>query len=408
MNTAQSQQQGNQALVVSGTFSDEKRINEQLDLASKTTILVSPATTCALRPGCSVSFNLVKIDGQTETYDVGMGKRSLSRTALLKLANAAGICWNSARSYRVDDGSDPYYVHWHAEGAWQALDGTILPVCGDLQMDLREGSDQVRKILESARDPTKAPTQLRDTRAKILEHAQSKAELRGIRKSLAIRSYTLEELATKPFVVARVVFDGHDEDPEIERENKRAIREQMLAGSRALFGAPIGGLPARDSTRPPRHAAPPPPVGSTADDPDSEPETPAVAAEDWGDDSPPPRRAAPVGGPYVPPAAAVASKPASQPPARPQNARPPSTPPAAASQQPMPYGGGQRAPVGTPTGRSGFVIPGGRTRGTPLEEADNKDLAYWAENARDPALRAAANAERDKRLGVDSGDQIPF
>jgi len=227
---------------LSGILDNEQAINERLTLIEQSCHLISPSTSCALPPGCAVAFTVVRIDPKVEAHSVGYGKYSLLKPALLKLANAAGICWNASASYRVDPGTAPHYVHWHAEGAWRGLDGTVLPVVGDLQMDLRDGSDQAIKVMESARADTekeriaKGLVTLRDMRAKILEHAQSKAMMRGIRAALGLRSYTDNELK-KPFVAVRLVFLGHDEDPVIERENKRAIRANMLGGAAALFGA---------------------------------------------------------------------------------------------------------------------------------------------------------------------------
>jgi len=201
----QSQSPASRALAVAGSFDDVQAINAKLREAAAVAHLISPATSCPrLAPGCIVSTCLVAIDPATDTHDVGMGKRALLKTALLKLANAAGISWNPGASGRVDDGREPRVVHWHSEGAWRSLDGTWLPVVGDCMMDLRDGSAQVAKILESAGDAEKGRKQLRDMRAKILEHAQSKAMLRGIRSALSIRSYTAAELQAKPFVVARL------------------------------------------------------------------------------------------------------------------------------------------------------------------------------------------------------------
>ena len=105
---------------------------------------------------------------------------------MLKLANAAGICWNARASGRIETHPrHPYTVHYHAEGAWRGLDGSWLPVVGEVLVDLRDGSAQVQKILESAKNDESGRVQLRDMRAKILEHSASKAELRGIRKALA-------------------------------------------------------------------------------------------------------------------------------------------------------------------------------------------------------------------------------
>lgn len=228
----------------SGTLAQVDAINARLAALSTKCHLLTPSTTAASPPGCAVSFTMIRIDPATETHNVG-GKRSLLRSALLRLANAAGISFDARASGRADDGKAPYLVHWHSSGAWRDLSGVVLPVVGDCLMDLRDGSAQAREVLASARGDTpderraKGERTLQAMRAKILEHAQSKSELRAIRRALAIRAYTEQELREKPFVVCKLVYLGHDEAPDVARENARAIREQMLGGVRALFGPPV-------------------------------------------------------------------------------------------------------------------------------------------------------------------------
>jgi hypothetical protein len=252
-----------QAIVASGTF-DNDSINEQLRLASERCHMISSATSVRLPPGCAVVCSVVQL-GASDVYDVGGGRKALLRVALLKLANAAGICWDANASGRVVvHPRHPYLVSYRAQGAWRGLDGTWLPVVGDAMLDLRDGTAAVQKILESARPRVDdagnvrvsaeevGRVQLRDMRAKILEHCQSRAELRGIRKALAIRSYTLDELK-RPWAVFKPVWIGSD-----SAEDRAAVRASFLGGVSALFGnrpaprlaaAPApAALPAHDFT----------------------------------------------------------------------------------------------------------------------------------------------------------------
>lgn len=287
-----SEQQPDPVSNLIGAFTEPKSITQRLRWAKENTHLISPATTCARLPeGCSVSINVVWMDPTKDAHDVGGGKVSLLKHALQTLAGAAGVRFDPHSSGRLDDGSDPYYVHWKAVGAWQHLDGSVLPLVGDKEMDLREGSAQVERILAKAtRDPE---GQVRDVRAFILAHAQSKAELRAIRKGLGLRSYSPAELREKPFVVVKLMFTGHSDDPQIRRENAAAIRATMLGGAQALFGpapAPAHALPAISlpsfASAPARPVAAlssghaPPPVGSVGDDEEQDvmPTQPAAAA----------------------------------------------------------------------------------------------------------------------------------
>jgi hypothetical protein len=344
----------------SGMLDRVDAINARLEALSTRCHLCSPSTTCALPPGCAASFTLVRIDPATESHSVGGGRRSLLRTALLKLANAAGISWDARASGRVDPGTDPRVVHWHAAGAWRGLDGTVLPVVGDCQMDLRDNGDQALEILANARGDTpqereaKGRRTLLATRAKILEHAQSKAELRAIRKALGIRSYTEAELRAKPFAVVRLVYLGHDEDPDVERENKRAIRAQMLGGVRALFGPPAEERVSSYRALPPAPTVQALPPASNVHDAEVDDAPPERDPEDLADEAPAPAC-------------------------------------------------------------SGFTIPGGRSKGTPIEDADDSDLSYWGNRLaddlaagnskpqfreRDEALVAAIQDEQQRRAGT--------
>ncbi len=370
MNAAGQQQRPDPFAEFSGTLDQVDAINVRLAELSTRCHLITPSTTCASPPGCAVSFTMIKIDPATESHSVGGGKRSLLRTALLRLANAAGIAWDARASGRVDDGRHPHTVHWHAAGAWRDLSGVVLPVVGDCRMALQDGGDQALEIMANARGDTPQERQTRGlrtllaTRAKILEHAQSKAELRAIRKALAIRSYSEAELREKPFVVARLVYLGHDADPEMARENARAIRAQMLGGVRALFGPPVEETVRRLLPPPaPVHALPPATdTGGVSDAPIVEAAAPSAAS------------APPVESASAP--AATAPRPAC----------------------------------------SGFTIPGGRSKGTLLEDAEDRDLTYWTDRIagdlaqgrgkpqyaeRDQALVDAMRAELARREGSD-------
>jgi hypothetical protein len=360
-----------EALALGGSFTDADLINRKLQEAAEKFHLISPASTCPrLRSGCVVGLNVVPISADLETHDVGLGKRSLLRTALLKLANAAGISWDTSRSGRVDHGQHPYYVHWHAEGAWQSLDGTWLPVSGDLQLDLRDGSAATRKILESARARTGMAAeevgrvQLRDTRAKILEHAQSKAKLRAIREALAIRAYTVAELA-KPFVVARLMWVG---DPN-NVEDQKAIREHFLAGSAACFGR--AQAPALQAPKPTTYELPP--IDTTGELLDEEPP----------------------------------SEPALPQQATPAPAKLPSTPPPAG---PATTQATHRAPAPTSHthSRSHVIAKFGRGKGAPITEMTDSDLEWYAgaisRSVEDPS-KARYRADNEAHL-VDVTEEI--
>ena len=375
---------------VMGAYRQTHGISQRLKWAMQNAHLVSPAGVCTTVPaGHNVSLTAVYLDVDNDVYRTG-SRYALSKHALFAIADAAGVCWDTEASRRLDDRSDPRYVHWHAVGAWQNLDGTVLAIDGDAEMDLRDGSAQVQKIYEEIKREGRTPEeileagriQVRDTRAKILRHAQTKAQLAAIRKHLKIRSYSSEELSL-PFVVARLSYDGLDADPEIERENKRAIRDLALGGARRLFGARAAESLSHALQAPPGPKGhTPPPVGS-------------VPVEDDGGDVIDVRA-------EVEPPPVVAPRPAPPPPpAAPPPAPPPAeeafVPPPAAAPRPR-----AAASQGAPTMRFG------KSKGKTLAEASDRDLAWYAsavaENVNDPG-RAQYRRANEAHLGEIRAEQ---
>jgi hypothetical protein len=252
------------ALALVGSSADAQRINERLRAAAADWLMISPATSCGRLPrGVEVMTTLVPIDPETEAYPVDGGKFSLSRVALLKLQNAAGFCWDARSSGRVHDVGEPvhpHYVHFRAVGGWRDFSGTWLVRDGDARLDLREGSEAARKMLESASPKTKkiagvernltgpevGRLQLRDARAKILERAQSGAKLRALRDAFCVRAYTAKELKDKPFVIFRPMYIGTE-----DIEDRRAIRDSYLHGAAMLFGSAAAAALPPPASEPP-------------------------------------------------------------------------------------------------------------------------------------------------------------
>lgn len=360
------------ALAWVGSFDSGLRANEILQAASEQFHLVSPASSVGSLPeGCEVSTSFVRVDVESESYDVGMGKRGLSKVALDRIASAAGISWDPVASGRQDDGSDPYYCLFRAVGTMRGFDGTPVTITGTKEMDLRPQSPQVVALEQKARAKGKsADAQVREMRLHILGHAESKARLRAIR-SIGIRtSYTPAELA-KPFLIARLVFTGRTDDVELGRTFAMMRAQAMLGGAAQLYGqAPPPALaPANRMTVGVR----PPPVGASIDIDE--------------DDVPAPRPSPPRAAPPPPPRHAA-----------------PAAPPSGNG------GGGSR--------RTGFVVPFGRSKGKDFAEVDDGDLEYLASaferSVNDPekarfrenneAMLAAALAELRHRNGESEPD----
>lgn len=229
---------------LAGSYAAAGIIDSKLREAASIFHLISPATSCGSLPeGCEVAISLVHVSSNTEkggpgdVAPVGGGKLSLSGNVLKKIAAAAGIDWDAERSRRLDNGRNPHYVHFRAVGYVRLFDGTVRTVTGEVEIDMREGSPQIVAMQQRAKEGAHLDSQIRDTRLFILRHAETKAKLRAIADMGVKRSYSEAELA-KPFAVARLMFTGRTQDPELRRMFADKIADSMLGGSRALYGAP--------------------------------------------------------------------------------------------------------------------------------------------------------------------------
>lgn len=319
-----------------GPVDEPKDLTLRLEYAAKQFHLVAPQTAVGFIPeGCSVGLSAVTIDVDHETYPIpGSTKVGLGKVALDRIAAAAGISWDPRLSGRLDDASDPHYCRYRAVGIIRDFDGAVRQIVGEKEVDVRDGSPQVAAIIDRCiakarksnsgadaerRGRLAGETQIREIRLHILAHAETKARLRAIR-TLGIRTTYAPEELQKPFVVAKIVWTGRTDDPELRREFARVQQLAMLGAGAALFGAPSTPSVAEAALR--TKATPPPPVGAVVDA--------------WDDDS---------GVTEAPETKAEA-------------------------------GPGPRSHESHQT-QAAFVIPGGRAKGTPLSKADERDLTYW-------------------------------
>lgn len=376
------------ALALTGSTRSASDLAQRLANIADQAHVIAPAMSAATLPeGCEVVTSAVLIDVANETYKVGTVKegneyietRGLGKVALERIAGAAGISWDPSASGRLDDGSDPYYCAWRVVGNLRHFDGTEVTIEGSKEMDLREGSPQLQALFDRAKTgKSKDPSaQIREMRLHIMAHAESKARLRAIR-SIGLRpAYTAAELK-KPFVVARLAFNGRSADPETQRAFSMLTAQAMLGGRRALYGGERDSgraLPAPRSVQalpaPQRQA--PPPVGSVAADDDDD------LPDSW-----------------------------QQAPAQPARAEQRQAQPQASRQRDPGDDDGAEPPHREQ--RSGVVIPGGNNKGTPIEDASDRDLQFWvgristsldageSRNAtRDQAMVDAMRAELEAR-----------
>jgi hypothetical protein len=252
---------------LSGSFHEPNEVMARLAKASREAILVSPQTSCGELPvGCAIAMSVVFIDVDNETYGIpykDSDERGLDKTALERIASAAGLSWDPELTRRLDDGSDPHYVPYRAVGYVRRFDGTQRTLRGEVEMDLREGSQTAIETEERAAKSNKDNTELALMRKFILRHAESKAMNRAIRRLGVRTKYKRAELEQKPFVVANVMFTGHTDDPDIKKLFAQKTFEAFHGAQQIMYSPP----PPHATARVHLHA-PPPMAASEHDDDD--------------------------------------------------------------------------------------------------------------------------------------------
>jgi len=249
-------------------------------------IVLSPAIQISqLAEGYGANLSVIPIDTTVNQEGAGSdtyfnskimkpGERALSKIGLLRIAQALGIMWSPDHCRRLDDGRTRNLWRWGYYGIYRTHDGSMAPVMGSAELDLREGSDEIKGWTDG---------QVKAQRSKGNEICETKAMLRAIR-SIGIRQkYSVDELK-KPFLAVRFTFTPDMSDPEI----KKLVTEQAMRGSTMLFG----------STPPPALAAPDFSAGDDDDPTDPTPE-PAKTSTPAPDPFAAPEPALPAGATFV-------------------------------------------------------------------------------------------------------------
>lgn len=240
--------------------------------------IVGPTTQIDTLPeGFGVSIGFVTVSTEKdlkEVYSNKSGGLSLAGVVIDRLSVAAAMSWDPEVSRRLDDGSHPHYCHFRAVGYLRNFDNTLRAVSGEVEIDLRDGSEEMQEILANAaaaNPPRDGHRELTMRRKFILRLAESAARNRATAKGLGIkRAYTLAELA-KPFAIPRLTFTGQSQDPELRREFARMNAAAAIGGASALYGgARAAALPApAASAKVIEVGHAPPPVGSVERDGDA-------------------------------------------------------------------------------------------------------------------------------------------
>lgn len=259
-------------LTVRGIYTDIGKLTSAFAYAAKHYNLLAPITKFDYIPKYhavslrALQFNIDPGESKGENrrrggghvYKTEDGGLAFTKNAYDMIAQAAGISWLSEKSGRVDDGSDPHYVHFVATGKMRDFDGSIREESRNRQTDLRQGSTSEKKMTAA---------QLPRAREFILEQTESKAKKRVIAALLAIcTSYTPEQIA-KLFVIPKLVWTGETDDPDVARLLAEKAFDNAHGHTRSLYGPSTGTPRALPAARVLGHESPPP-VGSIPDEPE--------------------------------------------------------------------------------------------------------------------------------------------
>lgn len=211
--------------------------------------------------------------GSTKVGDRWQDVLALSKTALLRLAAAAGIVWNWHDTKVLSASRD--YVRYQAVGAIRKSSGEWIPIKATKEIDLSVVEEELRQPGRDGEAPSEAKLSaaMIQWRKNKLMRAETGAMLRVVRALLSIKhQYSPAELA-RPFVVPRVDFAPDPSDPTV----RRMMLEQGARAMGELFGPSVAaaaapGLPPAQTIPEYRQALGP----AVQVDDDDEPELPPV------------------------------------------------------------------------------------------------------------------------------------
>jgi len=230
---------------------------ELKDYEGRCNVLIPTVTMQQISPYHRIRVEQVQLNPDPDAGDVfkvgskkvGNGWQdvlSLSKTAILKLATAAGIVWNWNETRVLSVSKD--YVLYQAVGAMRKPSGEWIPLKAtkEIDLDVIEAETYESNLETAKRLPTNkldhlTPEQWAEARTRKnmiqwrknkLMRAETGAMLRVVRALLSVKhQYSPAELQ-KPFAVPTVDFAPDYSDPEV----RRAMAEAGIRATADLFG----------------------------------------------------------------------------------------------------------------------------------------------------------------------------
>jgi len=165
-------------------------------------------------------------------------KYRLTKQALVKLSNCAGVSWHPYETKRVDNRMDRDYVAYQAVGGIRKADGSSIAFKAEYDMDFEvieeELTAQYTAKAQKGSEEEKRVYIEKSVRKELLFKRKHKVKLceagamnRVIRSLLGLKNgYTTEELQ-KPFVTVRIVIRPDYGDKDVRRQMMKAAVKSM-------------------------------------------------------------------------------------------------------------------------------------------------------------------------------------
>lgn len=209
---------------IAGNFTNPDDIRVRLEKAAKYYNLIGPATAATPPIGCEIAINSILLSSDPlkgDVYDAKGGKWGLSKSAIDRIALAAGVKVVESTMLSYAQRMCSYRVTVEV----RRFDGSTVHSTATKLMDLRPGSPYLASLTD---------LQSKQQLAMLPAHTETKARLRATRALLGIRSYTAEELKL-PFVTAAIMFTGRTEDPELKKLFAVGMMQQFLGASSSMY-----------------------------------------------------------------------------------------------------------------------------------------------------------------------------
>lgn len=215
---------------------DPKTVNRRLEFAAANHNLISPATSCTfLPPGYELALLFVEMSPKPAARDAFLtedGLYCLNAGALKRIGNAAGVSPLPLESGKLQGPEHPYFCRYRAAGTVRRFDSTWKTISGEVVIDLRDGSKQLRQMRERGTSEQK----IARLRMHLIGFAETQAKARAMTELGFQRSgYTAEGLA-KGFAVAQLVWTGRSRNATFRRIFAEETARAALNSRRLMYG----------------------------------------------------------------------------------------------------------------------------------------------------------------------------